>query len=339
MKDIILKITEKCNSACAYCDVVANKKNARHMSIDVLEVVFKRIDDFLTSHPQEGVNVIWHGGEPLLLSPDFYTQAHQIQCDFCASTMDRITHGMQTNLTLLTEEHLAVLSKFEMSLGTSYDPAPGIRGAGFPNDSRGYNERFHRAAALALRHGLVPGIIYVVTRKSLENPLDIFHFLSNLTNNGAFSMNPVLIYDDRRPDLSITPMEYVDFLGRIFPVWWETSQRYAEVDPFSSLTRIIRDGKMSLACCYSGRCAYSHLNIAPDGTLSHCGRSGDWGLLTYGSILELSLAEAFNCTFAERTGRQKRSVAARRVRVMSLLDDLSWRVSPGCLAPTRQLYA
>ncbi len=78
------------------------------------------------------------------------------------------------------------------------------------------------------------GLIYVVTKKSLKDPLKVFHFLNNLKPGGGFNLNPVLIYGDDPHELAITPEEYVDFLGAIFPHWWEHQDRYASVQPFCS---------------------------------------------------------------------------------------------------------
>jgi len=134
-------------------------------------------------------------------------------------------------------------------------------------------------------------MIYVVTRKSLARPLDVFHFLGNLCLSGGFNMNPVLIYDEERRGISITPEEYADFLGALFPVWWEHRERYPDVQPFKSLVRTIIEGQLSLGCVESGNCTYCHVNVTPDGATSQCGRSADWGLLQYGNVADKSFEE------------------------------------------------
>ncbi len=289
---IILKVTEKCNSNCAYCDVALKKSSAKHMSLEVLKRVFERVNEYLETHPAGEVSIIWHGGEPLLLGPEYYSAAHELQLKYCPTTLNRITHCMQSNLTLFTEDHARVLQKLGIEhVGTSYDPYPHIRGPGSPCNSERYNRQFMRGDALAQQHGLGSGIIYVVTKKSLRKPLDVFYFLTNLRPGGGFSMNPVLIYDNRRDDLSVTTEEYVAFLGEIFPVWWEHRSRYPNVSPFSPITRTIKDGERSLGCAESGRCSLTHVNINPIGGLSLCGRSNDWGLLSYGNINDHSLDE------------------------------------------------
>jgi uncharacterized protein len=297
MATMILKITEQCNSNCAYCDVVTNKPRAGHMPLALLETVFQRLNEFLEADPRTEMNVIWHGGEPLLVGPDYFRAAHAFQQKHCRGTQGRIRHSIQSNLTLFSDAFAEPFRALGIDqIGTSFDPEPGVRGPGKPSNTDLYNRNFMRGDVTARRHGLGAGIIYVVTKRSLERPLEVFYYLTNLRLDGGFNMNPVLLYDSRRDDLAITPHEYVEFLGALFPVWWKHQARYPNVDPFYSLTSIIRDRELRLGCSDSGRCAYGHVNVDPAGETSQCGRSSDWGLLSYGNIRDRSLADILRDT-------------------------------------------
>lgn len=292
MTTMILKVTEKCNSNCAYCDVVSNRAQAEHMPLDVLEIVFKRINEFLEILPEETINVTFHGGEPLLVGTEFYKAAYEFQERYCRDTRGRIKYSIQSNLTLFSEDYVEIFRDLGIEqIGTSYDPEPNIRGPGAPNHSDLYNRMFMQGDMIAHKHGFNSGIIYVVTKKSLKSPLKVFYYLTNLRPGGFFDMHPVILYDNRREDLRITPAEYVAFLGAIFPVWWKYQRRYPDVGPFHSILKILRDGDLSLSCSSSGACAYKHVNVDPLGETSQCGRSSDWGLLAYGNIRERSLRE------------------------------------------------
>lgn len=295
MATIIFKPTERCNSNCGYCDVVVKRQSGASMSIDLLELMFVKINEYLTQQPTERISIVWHGGEPLLLGAEYFVRTRELQDKHCPETMDKISHSIQSNLTLFTEEFVEPFKKLGISsVGTSYDPEPHVRGAGEEIDSESYNRLFLRAIALLKRFGFAFGIIYVATRKSLSQPLNIFHFLTNLQPMGAININPVLLYDDGRDHLAITPEEFVDFMGAIFPVWWRYQHRYPHVEPFRSLTSNIRDRRLSLCCCDADYCAYTYLNIGPLGETSQCGRAGDWNILDYGNIADRSLDELFH---------------------------------------------
>lgn len=294
MATLIFKPTLECNSNCAYCDVVKSKQYIKFMSLDMLELVFIRIDEFLRQNDKDLFDITWHGGEPLLMGPEYFEAAWHYQEKHCSQTSHRIRHQMQTNLTLFTADFVSSLHKLGInSFGTSYDPLPNIRGPGEEIDSTRYNKMFMQGLSQAERFGFQWGMIYVVTKKSLESPFDIFYHLTNLNPSGSFSLNPVLFYNDCRKDIEITPEEYVDFLGAIFPVWWKNQIRFKNIEPFCSLTNSIQKGIYRLCCGDSGHCSSAYVNIGPDGECSHCGRSADWGFLSYGNIRDNSLNQIF----------------------------------------------
>jgi radical SAM protein with 4Fe4S-binding SPASM domain len=292
MATLILKATEKCNSNCYYCDVVRKENTGRSMPLEILETTLMRVNEYLKDNPNENMNILWHGGEPLLLGPEYYRSAIELQLRHCADTKSRINHSIQTNLICFTREFVDILCELDISsIGTSYDPEPNIRGVGRKIDSDIYNKKFMNALKILESNDIGWGLIYVATKKSLANPLDVFYFLTNMSLRGGININPVLIYDDQRKDAAITPGEYVKFLGAIFSTWWEHRDRYPNVEPFKSLVNTIINGHQSLGCVDSGDCTYHHINISPNGDLSQCGRSADWGLLPYGNILTKTLEE------------------------------------------------
>ncbi len=291
MATIIFKPTEKCNSNCIYCDVVTRKK-PKTMSLDLLELIFKNIDDFLKAKPAENVQVIWHGGEPLLLGEEYFLKAYEFQEKYCPETKIRIKHAIQSNLTAMNENFIGLFRKLGINqVGTSYEPLANMRGPGKDRDSAFYNKQFMKGINILKRNNMGWGFIYVVTKKSLERPLDIFFFLSNLKLSGGFMLNPVLLYGEDKYNIGITPEEYADFLGAIFPYWWAHRDRFQAVNPFRMFTENIIDKKVSVGCEDNGTCAYGHIYIGPSGEASQCGRAGDWEIISYGNINDRSLLD------------------------------------------------
>jgi len=310
MATLILKPTEACNAACTYCEV--DRKGWRTTKImphDILERLFMRVNEFLEARPRERLEIVWHGGEPLLLGPEYFDKARAFQDKHCASTCGRIRHTIQTNLTLLTPAHVAALRKLGMSsVGTSYDPVAGVRLLKKGDDGSAYNRAFLKAVALLEREGFRWGVICVVTKLSLACPLDIFRFLTNLVPDGGVMFNPVNLEKPEHERLKISAVEFADFLGAIFPAWWENRKRYSRVEPFRSLCGdLLSEKKQNYFCADGGRCADTHFNLGPEGRWSHCGRSADWGLLDYGMIFDRSIAQVFSDATRENL-RQRNEV-------------------------------
>ncbi|MEW6670375.1 MAG: radical SAM protein [Thermodesulfobacteriota bacterium] len=295
MKTIIFKATDICNSNCIYCHAVRKNQSVKTMPLEILERFFERINAFLTERPEETLKIIWHGGEPLTLGPDYFYKALAFKDAHCRETGPRISFDMQSNLTLFSKEYVDVLQKMGIkNFGTSFELLPGVRGSGGKTGSDSYNRQFIRALSLLEEEGFSWGIIYVVTKLALNRPIELFRTLTNFVPSTSVMFNPVTFLKDKPGQVAITPEEFVDFLGEIFTEWWPKRERYPGVDPFKSLVDNLLGVSEALLCTDSGRCADTHLCVSPDGTAWQCGRSSDWDLMRHGSIVESPLADILN---------------------------------------------
>ena len=216
MPTIIFKATEACNSNCIYCDVV-HRKQPRTIPLDILEVAYQRINEYLLEHTEDEMHIIWHGGEPCMAGLKLYTEALRFQETYCAETKDRIKYAVQSNLTMINQDFIDVFNKMGIyTIGTSYEPIPGVRGIGKKRDSKLYNKKFFEGINLLEANGMTWGFIYVVTKAVLDKPLEILYHLSNLKLHGEFNLHPVLVYNDAAQesmDVAITQEEFAEYLG------------------------------------------------------------------------------------------------------------------------------
>ncbi|MFP4060949.1 MAG: radical SAM protein [Bacteroidales bacterium] len=323
-KVIIFKPVELCNSNCIYCDVVKLGEKSI-MPIDLLEIVFQKINEYLEAHEDNDFQLIWHGGEPCMLGVDYFRKALEFQARYCKSTASRIKHDMQSNLTMINQELIDVFKDMGMkSLGTSFEPLPGVRGMGKKIDSEQYNRKFFEGINLLDKNNMGWGIIYVITRLSLEMPLEIFYYLTNLKLNAGPSFNTVKIFGKDKLSLSVTPEEVADWLGAIYPVWYEHEDRFSAVKPFDSFTKLIKGENAPLGCEDSGACAYNWVYIGPTGETSQCGRSGDYDILRYGNIRDYSLDEIFR--------NEQRELLRKRTEILAeteCKDCRFWNICHG----------
>ena len=284
MTTIIFKAVEKCNSNCVYCEVIAKRQNMI-MEYELLKEVLQKINDFLLQHPEEKIHIIWHGGEVCLLGAAYFFKTIEFLEQYCPTTKNRISHAVQSNLTLLNQE---IIDAFKIlglrTVGTSYEFIPHIRGFGKERDSLAYNRKFFEGVNLLEKNGMSWGVIYVVHKLSLQNPLEAFHILTNLNVANGPKLNKIYIYGEDKHHLAITGKEYADFLGAIFPHWWEHRERFPNVVPFSEFYESYINKTTRMCCELTGICAHHWLYIGPTGKASQCGRVGDFGVLPYGDI-------------------------------------------------------
>ena len=72
--NILVMPTDACNMDCVYCFHTTHQSGIDFMSIETV----KQILDITTPFYKR-VNLIWHGGEPLLLGLDFYKEVVRLQ--------------------------------------------------------------------------------------------------------------------------------------------------------------------------------------------------------------------------------------------------------------------
>jgi len=300
MAVIIFKAIESCNSNCVYCDVI-QKHQKNTMNYETLEIVFNRMNDYLLKFPNEIINFTWHGGEPCLLGADFFNKAYELQEKHCKKTKKRIKHLIQTNLTLLSQPIVDALKKLKISsLGSSFDPTPHIRGFGKTRDEKEYMKAFFNGYNIAKSNGIKVGFIYVVHKHSLKEPMATFNYLANVIPDNSPQFNRLYMYHDDKYGLGITMEEYAHFLGAIFKEWWNNKHKYPDFQPISSMIKTIDSMQNNMSCFFAGHCSHNWVGIYPDGSLTHCGRIGDFDLLIHGNIKSLSIEESLNHDYRKK---------------------------------------
>jgi uncharacterized protein len=325
MAVIIFKPVEKCNSNCIYCDVI-KKQQEQIMSYELLELIYNRIGEFLEANPKEKVSLTWHGGEVCLLKAEYFHKAYELQQKHCKNVQHRIEHLIQSNLTLINQEIIDALKKLNIThVGSSYDFIPGVRGLGKDRNTKAYNKLLFQGFRLLEKNNMDWGFIYVVTRRCLDKPLDVFHHLTNLSPKAPPMLNIIYVYGDDPHNLAVTNEEFADFLGAIFPYWYKNRNRFPNIKPFVNFLKSYESNNSFMGCELSGRCAYRWVYIGPTGETSQCGRGGDFNLISYGSILDRSLQEIMSDK--KRDEIDKRNVVLPEGECK---DCRFWSVCHGC---------
>jgi uncharacterized protein len=184
----IVKPTHECNLACKYCYVEDQAEKGR-MDQQTLERMTQQL---VTLPGIESVNIIWHGGEPLLMGLEFYKEAISIQNALKGQV--NIQNSMQSNSTLINEKILDYFEKVGMRIGTSLDGPEEIHNLTrvYP-DGRGSfkevwegiqltGERSRRKRCYQKeRGGYIGGLgaITILTRKNIDQLEEVYDFFKS----------------------------------------------------------------------------------------------------------------------------------------------------------------
>ena len=288
----IIKPTAACNGACIYCSAYKHHPDELgKMSLDEVEAILKKIEEYIVEMSPDRTSILWHGGEPLVMGIPFYEKVLELCEGIKERTGVSIGNMMQSNITMVTPEFAKLLKRLlsKGRLGTSYDPIKGIR---LLKDGHSYEDEWKKGQAILAEAGVMVGVVYVVHRESLGKAHEIYHGLKDLGLDGGMRFNPLysagLARDNR--DLHIKPEEWGRFLLDLWKVWNE-DDRSLRVDPLRSWSNMARGGEVKITCAFSGRCTYNFTGIKSDGTVYSCGRSMDEGLMPFGNIFQSSLPE------------------------------------------------
>jgi uncharacterized protein len=122
-RQFVLKLHSRCNLACSYCYVYEMADQSWRgkplvMAPEVVERSARRIAEHVATHDLEAVEVVLHGGEPLL--------AGVAAIEFTADTLRRsvparVDLRVQTNGVLLDEAMVLALGRHGIKIGVSLD--------------------------------------------------------------------------------------------------------------------------------------------------------------------------------------------------------------------------
>jgi len=249
-RQFVVKIHGRCNLACDYCYVYEHvdqtwRERPAAMSTELLEVLADRIATHAKRHGLDQIQVVLHGGEPLLAGRDRIRHAVEaIRSRTPAGTAVRF--AVQTNGVRLTDSFLKMLAELGINVGVSLD-------GGLPSHNKhrlftGGRDSFP-AVVTALSRLRGPGYrdIYggiLCTIDLANDPIEVYRSLLDFnppTLNFLFPLGNWTNPPPGRPvDDPRTP--YGDWLITIFDEWYGSPVRRTAIRLFDSIIAMVLGG-------------------------------------------------------------------------------------------------
>lgn len=247
-RQFILKIHSRCDLACRHCYIYEMadqswKAQPRRMSETIVDRTAERIAEHALAHELAEVEVILHGGEPLLAGPELISHAVRTIRGAAADVGTRVRVGVQTNGLRLDETYLRLFDSLEIHVGVSLDgyEAAHDRHRLFTN-----GKGSHAMVAASLRrltagpfHHLFNGLLCTIDVRN--DPLATYEALLEfdppavdfLLPHGNWLTPPPF----RDPDSDATP--YADWLIPIFDRWYGATVEETEIRFFTEIVRLL----------------------------------------------------------------------------------------------------
>ena len=158
--------------------------------------------------------VIWHGGEPMLIKPQLM---EQVMLDQLQKGHD-IRWEMQSNGTLVTDEHIRVFQKYNVSVGVSID---GLKKHHdkyrvFKNGNPTYDVIMKNTQRLR-NSGISCGTLLTITDENVNDLSEIYQELCKKNLNFSFNaLFPSKADDD---DVTLNDNNYARKICELFDTW------------------------------------------------------------------------------------------------------------------------
>jgi uncharacterized protein len=272
-RQVVLKVHARCDLACDYCYVYTKadqrwRNRPRTMSAETLRYSAFRIAEHARAHRLDAVDVVLHGGEPLLVGPA--ALADCVRTLRAAAGPDlRLAITVQTNGVRLTEEFLDLFHRLDVRVGVSLDggPAAHDRHRRRPDGSGSY-----AAVAAALRRlgapsrrRLFAGILSTVDLDNdpVRTYTELLEFrppvLDFLLPQGNWGAPP----PGRGADAAATP--YGDWLIEVFSRWYGAPHRETRIRLFEEIISVLLGGRSGMEGIGTG--ATPFLVVETDGAI------------------------------------------------------------------------
>jgi uncharacterized protein len=231
-----------CNLHCRYCYYLEKenlypKAQPFRMPDDLLEAY---IVQHIEAHPGPVINFSWHGGEPTVLGLDYFRKIAALQRKH-GPAGSRITNGMQTNGTLLSEEWCRFLAASNFSVGISLDGPQEMHDQYRITKSQNpTHKKVMQGYRLLQKHHIPRDILCVVNAHNVQYPIEVYRFFKQI---GAryIGFLPLVL---RRPDtdnsvspLSVTADAFGRFLCTIFDEWMDGDIGRIKIQIFEEAAR------------------------------------------------------------------------------------------------------
>lgn len=265
MLSIYLKPTNYCNVGCDHCYLPEETRADKHtMSAQTLHATARLAKELAVREGHDEVHFIWHGGEPLVLSPEYYFKAQSVLKDALGDF--KYSQSLQTSLIPYREEWSRLVAEvFNYHIGSSVD----FSQRKVKSSSTAYLDLWMDKVNLARSHGhfVHPGM--VPTRFEIPRSKEIYQWF---VDNGfkAFNVERYSKFGGKLIDWP-SNKEHSHFLIGLFNEVVSDLEKQGHAPAINVVIGAIRGVILGLPGDRWGtRCQGEFVVVEPDGSMNTC---------------------------------------------------------------------
>lgn len=244
-QQFVLKLHSRCDLACDYCYVFEMadqswRDRAGQMSSEVLQQTCERIAEHVELHQLSRIEVVFHGGEPLLAGADLLARAATALRE---TLQIRVDLNVQTNAVRLDESMLDILGEHGISVGVSLD---GTEQAHDEHrrfaDGRGSHDKTLEGIRLlrsAPYRALYSGLLCLVQLNA--DPIETYEALLAQEPPKVDFLLPHANWSVPPPRGPVAA-PYGDWLATVFDRWYDAPSQETEIRLFQEIINLVLGG-------------------------------------------------------------------------------------------------
>lgn len=295
--EIIIKLTTACNLRCSYCSegnqrqVILSKQNLYKL-IDELSSLLDKCQD-------KDIDILWHGGEPLLVGKTFLQEAMQYAQKKLRGY--NLQFSLQTNGVLIDDEWIAIFKKFSVGVGVSLDGYRELHDKSRRTiDNKPTFDVVLENLDKMTASGIMPGVLMVLDAAQPIDSDKLFEMIES--HHLSLKIHPMIPTGraKERMDENDIYKNYIELMKVLYKRCME-SEKNVVVQPLDAIMDAILGIKDLGECSFSGCCGTRFLCLYADGRIGFCGRMIDSQLdFAYGNLENTPLLELYESGIANR---------------------------------------
>ncbi|MFB6806763.1 FxsB family cyclophane-forming radical SAM/SPASM peptide maturase [Streptomyces sp. NPDC056387] len=246
VRQFVLKTRSRCNLACTYCYVYEMadqgwRAQPAAMSPATVARTAERIAEHAAAHGLTRVDLVLHGGEPLLTAPaELAAPVDAVRAALArTSPRTRVTATVQTNGTLLTRGRLTALAAAGIRVGVSLDgglPAHNLRRVDHTGRP-GFGAAARGLRLLARHPESYAGVLCVVDLA--QDPVETYESLLDFAPPVLGLLLPLANRSTPPPGHRPPATPYADWLVAVFDRWWREEVLRTRIRIFEEIIALL----------------------------------------------------------------------------------------------------
>jgi uncharacterized protein len=244
----VMKVAERCNLNCSYCYMyhkgdTSFRDRPKFMSREVAAAMVRRVADYAQRNKLSRILLALHGGEPLLIGREWIAWFFDETRRVAEAEGIPFDLGLQTNGTLLDEEWVALMARYDVHLGISCDGPPSYHNlARRDHAGRGSYDQVRRAIdLLAKSYGPHWGVL-TVANPELPGRVVLKH-MADIGVNKVDFLWPDYHHSDLPP---WPPGTLASFYCDLFDYWYDELRSFPRVRWFESAMSLLLGGESNI---------------------------------------------------------------------------------------------